>query len=243
MRWTTSIALVFVVLWAGLGQPGGLPPGIAARVEDLERVLSDWRLGCGACPARLGWDEEQLALFVAGRLTFLGFPADLARDGSEWWVLVRVQADGAEVSLPVLPGLPPLDREGRYQPGVFLGRIPWTGPGRFDPRYLDPEGTVPFPGNILPRVALRHHPLSPRPGEAVWFIADVSDADGMVIEYRWDFGDGEGSAWPSPDHVFAHDGVYTVILTVLDDRGGTVTASVTVGVSTPQESGGCGCGR
>jgi PKD repeat protein len=52
---------------------------------------------------------------------------------------------------------------------------------------------------------------------------------GTIISYIWDFGDGGGSSGPLTSHVFRDDNVYTVKLTVFDDRGtsGSTTLSVT----------------
>jgi PKD repeat protein len=46
---------------------------------------------------------------------------------------------------------------------------------------------------------------------------NASDPDGKIIDYRWDFGDGETGAGESPVHVFRHSGTYSVTLTVTDD--------------------------
>ncbi|MBN2468059.1 MAG: PKD domain-containing protein, partial [Deltaproteobacteria bacterium] len=43
------------------------------------------------------------------------------------------------------------------------------------------------------------------------------DADGALIEYRWDFGDGSYGEGVSPVHVYSNPGSYTVRLTVDDD--------------------------
>jgi microbial collagenase len=81
----------------------------------------------------------------------------------------------------------------------------------------------------------------------VWFIADVADPDGTIIQVRWDFGDGETSGAWSPEHVYGREGTYTVTLVAVDDRGGVVQARIVVSVMAPVApppggSGGCGCG-
>ncbi len=44
-----------------------------------------------------------------------------------------------------------------------------------------------------------------------------ADQDGGIIEYSWDFGDGEKGSGPKPVHVYSSPGVYTVRMTVTDD--------------------------
>ena len=43
--------------------------------------------------------------------------------------------------------------------------------------------------------------------------------------FKWDFGDGTTGVGPSPVHIFAHGGTYTVALTVTDRGGNTATIS------------------
>ena len=62
-------------------------------------------------------------------------------------------------------------------------------------------------------------------------FADLSlDADGGVVNWTWDFGDGQRAYSRSPTHQFARSGALTVTLTVVDDLGGraTVTKQVLV---------------
>jgi PKD repeat protein len=56
-----------------------------------------------------------------------------------------------------------------------------------------------------------------------------SDADGSVVSYAWQFGDGETGTGPTPSHTYATGGSKDVTLTVTDDDGAThsVTHSVT----------------
>lgn len=54
----------------------------------------------------------------------------------------------------------------------------------------------------------------------VQFNSDASkDPDGDELTYRWDFGDGEISEVPNPQHVFSKAGEYRVKLTVTDPSG------------------------
>ena len=61
-------------------------------------------------------------------------------------------------------------------------------------------------------------------GDTIVFDGSASsDADGAVVRYDWDFGDGTmaADAGPAPTHVYAAAGDYTVTLTVTDDAGAT----------------------
>lgn len=58
-----------------------------------------------------------------------------------------------------------------------------------------------------------------------------SDPDGQVVAFTWDFGDGTGGTGPSLDKVFEQSGVFTVRLTVTDDRGASGQAEHTVTIS------------
>ncbi len=57
-----------------------------------------------------------------------------------------------------------------------------------------------------------------------------SDADGTIVSYAWDFGDGGVDNGPTPTHSYSVDGVFTVTLTVTDNDGqtGTDLATATI---------------
>ena len=56
-------------------------------------------------------------------------------------------------------------------------------------------------------------------GTSARFYDKSSDADGRIVSYSWDFGDGGTSAERDPAHVYAEPGTYSVKLTVTDDAG------------------------
>jgi len=63
------------------------------------------------------------------------------------------------------------------------------------------------------------------PGSAVSFDASGSaDADGKLIRYRWEFGDGAVAEGEKVQHAFARPGTYGVRLTVTDDAGSTCSS-------------------
>lgn len=90
---------------------------------------------------------------------------------------------------------------------------------------------VPLPGNQLPRAEFTFSPINPRPGETVHFDASAStDPDGQIIQYNWDFGDGTTGSGVTVTHVYAKEGVFTVTLTVIDDRGAADRISKTIAI-------------
>ena len=52
-------------------------------------------------------------------------------------------------------------------------------------------------------------------------FTDASTASGTIVEWAWDFGDGNTSSDPNPSNTYTLDGPYTVCLTVTDENGCT----------------------
>lgn len=74
-----------------------------------------------------------------------------------------------------------------------------------------------------PRATMEAYPLLIQEGEMVTFDARESDAvEGVITEYRWDFGDGEKqeTVVGFTSHIYKMYGAYTVTLTVENDQGG-----------------------
>jgi len=68
-------------------------------------------------------------------------------------------------------------------------------------------------------------------GEVIYFNAsDSYDPDGAIVSYFWDFGDDTNATGAIVSHAYADNSVYTVTLTVIDDKGaiGTATSTKTV---------------
>jgi len=67
--------------------------------------------------------------------------------------------------------------------------------------------------------------------ESIHFDASEShDPDGSIVNYSWDFGDGNTAVDVEVDHAYEDDGVYTVTLTVIDDDDATGSATATKNV-------------
>lgn len=93
-------------------------------------------------------------------------------------------------------------------------------------------------GVNMPPVAVVNGPYSGEEGESISFSSEGSnDPDGNIVEYRWDFGDGQTSASADPSYTYSEPGTYTVTLRVTDDKGATniATTSCTVEVVIPPE--------
>ena len=73
-----------------------------------------------------------------------------------------------------------------------------------------------------------------KPGEELYFQANVTDANGDVVAFSWDFGDLATSTNERPSHIFATPGTYTVTLTVTDTRGGETVETFTVEIKKPK---------
>ena len=61
--------------------------------------------------------------------------------------------------------------------------------------------------------------------------SNSSDADGIITNYLWDFGDGTNSTLANPTHVYTTAGTYTAKLLVTDNSnstGSATTAPITV---------------
>jgi PKD repeat protein len=61
--------------------------------------------------------------------------------------------------------------------------------------------------------------------------AGSGDADGQIVSYQWDFGNGNSATEASPWYSYQSAGNYTAVLTVTDDSGDTHTDTVAITVT------------
>jgi PKD repeat protein len=67
--------------------------------------------------------------------------------------------------------------------------------------------------------------------EVVFFDGSgSSDSDGVIVNYTWDFGDGNYGYEEFPTHIYDNPGIYIVTLTVTDDDGATDSDTCTITV-------------
>ncbi|MFW6119022.1 MAG: PKD domain-containing protein [Planctomycetota bacterium] len=72
---------------------------------------------------------------------------------------------------------------------------------------------------------------------AVYFDGSASvDADGSVVDYRWDFGNGATAEACTLSYTYEAAGSYQAVLTVTDDDGATDSAAVTITVESANEA-------
>ena len=92
------------------------------------------------------------------------------------------------------------------------------------------------PPNVLPVIIDAGEPMLGYIGEEIPFSGNATDPDGYITLYQWDFM-GEGLyEYNSPDGAnltFIYDtaGIYTAVLRVTDNRGGTITAERAVEIT------------
>jgi len=71
--------------------------------------------------------------------------------------------------------------------------------------------------------------------EVIHFDASESyDPDGTIVNYSWDFGDGNTAIGVTANHAYSEDGNYTVTLTVTDDDGASASLVATKIVETEE---------
>jgi len=62
----------------------------------------------------------------------------------------------------------------------------------------------------------------------VFDASESFDIDGVIINYTWDFGDGNTGYGINIDHIYDTPGEYTVTLTVVDNKGNTYSSTKTI---------------
>ncbi len=69
-------------------------------------------------------------------------------------------------------------------------------------------------------------------------VFDASEsyiADGVIVSYHWDFGDGENSSDISPTHVYEHPGEYKITLLITDNNGNTYSKIISSNITSAIE--------
>jgi len=88
--------------------------------------------------------------------------------------------------------------------------------------------------NLLPIALFRYDPFQPEVDEVVSFNASQSnDPDGKIVDYEWDFGDGDTSHRSFCQHIYSSVGKFQANLTVTDNEGDKGTKTVKIDVKEP----------
>lgn len=90
-------------------------------------------------------------------------------------------------------------------------------------------------GNFPPTAVISALPSSgPPPLQVAFDGGGSSDQDGSIVDYAWDFGDGQAGSGATTTHTFENNGIYLVTLTVRDDLDAEDTATTQIRVQTIQ---------
>jgi len=133
-----------------------------------------------------------------------------------------------------------LDTDGLGDPWDFVGD-PYDDTGNEDIWDIDEEEVINDGYPYLrweeeeiehpPIADFIHDPETPKAHELVEFTDESDEGDVEILEWEWDFGDGQTSTEQDPRHIYTSEGDYTVELTVTDanDLSDTITREITVG--------------
>lgn len=122
--------------------------------------------------------------------------------------------------------------------GVYYLKIDGVGVGDLTTGYSDYAsiGQYSFTGTLAatnaqpPVAAVTANPISGTTPLTVSFSSvNSSDADGTIVGYSWNFGDGTTSTTdPNPIHTYNTAGTFIAVLTVTDSSGLTDTDSISI---------------
>jgi rhamnogalacturonan endolyase len=179
------------------------------------------------------WDYNQSKLVniftasecaVGSRSAPMGY-GDILGDWREevWYVADKKELRIYVTTIPAVTRLCTLMHDSDYRTSVACETMGYM-------QATQPSFYLPFP----PVASFTYSPSTPTVDGTVTFNASASyDPNGIIVGYRWDFGDGQNATGTTPNvtHVYAAPGIYTVNLTVIDNCGLTnsTAKSITVG--------------
>jgi PKD repeat protein len=94
---------------------------------------------------------------------------------------------------------------------------------------LVPQGTVNPPAGLVP--AFTVSPATPSEDTLVFFSASTSTSNTTIVEYSWDFGNGQTGSGVTATTTFEDPRPYFVTLTIRDEFGRSASTTNTVTVS------------
>jgi chitodextrinase len=114
--------------------------------------------------------------------------------------------------------------QGIYQTGHYCYAVVGLGklgrPGKPATAQFDFTGGVGGPTGPVASFSVTADESDP---SHFGFASDSYDADGSIVSWQWDFGDGGTGSGEAVDHHYITDGEHTVTLTVTDNDGNTAT--------------------
>ncbi len=90
--------------------------------------------------------------------------------------------------------------------------------------------------NVKPKAAFTHDPDKPEVDEEITFTDASSDDDGVIVNWTWNFGDGNISYQQNPTHTYSQKDTYTVMLTVRDNDNATHSISLDIKITKEEVS-------
>jgi len=91
--------------------------------------------------------------------------------------------------------------------------------------YIDTEDfgwridNIKLNGTKAPIPNFSYEPINPSTSDIVQFYDESFDLDGKIVNWTWDFGDGDVSYEEDPTHSYSDDGEYEIRLEIIDDFG------------------------
>ena len=82
-----------------------------------------------------------------------------------------------------------------------------------------------------PTATFTMDPQTPMVGEEITFTSTGEDPDGEIVQWVWDFGDGNLVEKVKATYTFSSAGNHTFMLTVIDDHGISISNITTLNVS------------
>ena len=185
-------------------------------------------------------EDVDVFSFVAGSGNYL-INVDPAYFSANLDIAIELRNSAGALIASANPGTSlPASLSGNLSAGAYFLHVDGTGKGNpLSDGYSDygsigrylVSGTIADPGGLAAPVAVAAAPdYSADFGPLyVGFDASAStDADGNILNWDWDFGDGSSASGESVDHTFNDPGSYTVNLTVADNDGLSDNDSLTI---------------
>ncbi len=92
------------------------------------------------------------------------------------------------------------------------------------------QGIQTTSSNILPQAVITAAPTPADHTNIAFDAYSSTDADGSIISYKWNFGDGDTATGDYAEHKYLNPGDYNVVLTVVDDTNASSQDSMTISV-------------